>query len=94
VIADNSLHEETILEDAYEWLNTYLPCPPFSTSDWGSEAISWFKDSAGPSIKKMWDIVALLQEHDITVRLLKSKNPGKVLYEDEFQIVVREWKRL
>ncbi len=76
-----SLHEETSLEDAYAWLNAHLPCPPFSTSGWGPEAISWFKDTAGPSIQKMWEIV-------------RSKNPGKILYEDDFQVVVREWVRL
>jgi len=87
-------YEEIVLENAYAWLNANLPCPPFSTSGWGAEAVSWFKDAAGPSIEKMWDIVALLEEHDVVVRLLRSKNPGKILYEDDFQIVVYEWKRL
>jgi hypothetical protein len=87
-------HEEAVLQDAYAWLNTHLPCPPFKASGWGSTAVSWLKDTAGPSINKMWDIVALLEEHGVAVRLLRSKNPGKVLYEDDFQIVVREWKKL
>jgi hypothetical protein len=87
-------HEAARLERTYEWLNDHLPCPPFSTSDWGPEAISWFKDDAGPPIKKMWEIVALLREHGIPIRLLRSRNPGKILYEDRFQVVVREWKRL
>jgi len=29
----------------------------------------------------MWEIVALLREHGIAVRLLRSKNPGKIVYE-------------
>jgi hypothetical protein len=87
-------YQQAWLEDAYAWLNAHLPCPPFSTSDWGSEAVSWFKDTAEPSIKKMWEIVALLKEHGVAVRLLRSRNPGKILYEDDFQIVVREWRRL
>ena len=87
-------HQQASLDDAYAWLKTHLPCPPFSRSDWGPEAVCWFKDTAEPSIKKMWEIVALLKENDIAVRLLRSKNPGKIIYEDDFQIVVREWKRL
>ncbi|MET3843377.1 hypothetical protein [Bradyrhizobium sp. OAE829] len=87
-------YQQTCLEDAYAWLHAHLPCPPFSTSDWGPEAVSWFKDTAEPSIRKMWEIVALLKEHDVGVRLLRSCNPGKIVYEDDFQIVVREWKRL
>ena len=42
----------------------------------------------------MRDIVALLEKHDVAVRLLRSKNPGKILYEGDFQIVVYERKRL
>ena len=87
-------HQRASLNEAYAWLKTHLPCPPFSGSDWSPEAVCWFKDSAEPSIKKMWEIVALLKENDIAVRLLRSKNPGKIVYEDDFQVVVREWKRL
>ena len=73
-----------------------LPSPLSAILDeqLGPDAVSWFKDTAEPSIKKMWEIVALLKEHGIAVRLLRSKNPGKIVYEDDFQIVVREWKRL
>jgi hypothetical protein len=39
-------------------------------------------------------MVALLEEHDVRVRMLRSSNPGRVVYEDEFQIVVEEWNRL
>jgi len=42
----------------------------------------------------MWEIVTLLQEHGIAVRVLRSRNPGKILYDDEYQIVVKEWKHL
>jgi hypothetical protein len=34
------------LEETYQWLNEHLPCPPFSTSGWGREAVSWFNDNA------------------------------------------------
>ena len=36
----------------------------------------------------------LLKEHGVPVRMLRSENPGKVLYEDSYQIVVEEWKHL
>lgn len=87
-------HEAAVLEAAYEWLNRYLPCPPFSTSGWSREAVTWFRDDAEDSIGKMWEIVALLKEHGIPVRMLRSKSPGKVLYEDKYQVVVEEWKMI
>lgn len=43
---------------------------------------------------RMWEIALVLREHGVPVRMLRSKNPGKVLYEDPYQIVVEEWKRL
>lgn len=87
-------HQQACLDDAHVWLNTHLPVPPFSRSDWGPNVVCWFKDTADPSIKKMWEIVALLKENDIAVRLLRSRNPGKIVYEDDFQVVVRQWKHL
>lgn len=39
----------------------------------------------------MWEIVTLLKECGVPVRLLRSANPGKVVYEDDYQIVVEEW---
>jgi hypothetical protein len=42
----------------------------------------------------MWEIAHLLKEHDIPVRMLRSASPGKVLYEDFYQIVVEEWKHI
>jgi hypothetical protein len=87
-------HEVIRLEEVYEWLNANLPCPPFETAGWSRDAVTWFKDDAGESIRKLWDITSILREHGVPVRLLRSPNPGKVLYEDRFQVVVEEWKQL
>lgn len=89
-----SLDEEAQLEQTYEWFNAHLPCPPFSSSGWSRDAVTWFKDTATDSIRKMRVLAALLEQHGALVRMLRSKNPGKVLYEDPFQIVVEEWRSL
>ena len=85
-------HEIDQLEEIYDWLNTNLPCPPFETSGWPKECVSWFRPGAFEAIKKMWEIVILLREHDVPVRVIKSKMPGRCLYSDDFQIVVVEKK--
>jgi len=82
------------LEDTYSWLNENLPCPPFATAGWSRDAVAWFKDNAGDPVKRMWRLVSLLREHGVSVRLLRSKNPGKILYEDEYQVVVEEWRKI
>ena len=86
--------EEEQLEATYRWLNSNLPCPPFSSAGWSRNAVAWFKDSAAGSIQQMRMLAALLAQHDCPVRMLRSRNPGKVLYEDDHQVVVEEWKNL
>lgn len=87
-------HEEEQLRDTYDWLNSNLPCPPFSSSGWPRDAVTWFKDTATESIRRMRDLAVLLESHGLLVRMLRSNNPGKVLYEDHYQVVVEEWKAL
>lgn len=41
-----AVYEAERLESIYEWFNRNLPCPPFSSSGWTRDAVSWFKDSA------------------------------------------------
>ena len=88
------MYEAEQLEEIYEWFNANLPCPPFSTSGWSRDAVAWFKDSAKESIRRMRDLAILLESHGLLVRMLRSENPGKVLYEDRHQVVVMEWRNL
>jgi hypothetical protein len=87
-------YEDEQLESIYTWLNSHLPCPPFSTAGWPRDAVSWFKHTAKESIERMRSLAVVLEAHGKQVRVLRSANPGKILYEDPFQVVVEEWKRL
>ena len=87
-------HQISRLEETYAWFNANIPVPPFSSVGWPSDAVSWFRDAASEPIKRMWEIAALLKEHGISVRMLRSRNPGRILYEDAWQIVVEELKQL
>jgi hypothetical protein len=87
-------HEAEHLESLYEWFNNNLPCPPFETAGWSRDAVSWFKDTAKEPIKKMRELSIILDSHGLLVRTLRSERPGRVLYEDEYQIVVIENKSL
>jgi hypothetical protein len=82
------------LEEAYVWFSANLPVPPYSSSNWPRGAIAWFRDDAGEPISRMWEIASLLKEQGVPVRILLSANPGKILYQDAYQIVVEEWKKL
>ena len=86
--------ERVRLEASYEWLNEHVPVPPFSARRWPRDVVSWFKGDAVEPIARMWDLVAILRDHDVSTRMLRSRNPGKILYEDDLQVVVEEWKHL
>jgi hypothetical protein len=59
--------------------------PPFYRKK--SKAISWFKDSAQNHLAHIRGLVAILQHHGVSVRMLKTERVGYVVYEDEYQIV-------
>jgi hypothetical protein len=84
-------HESRWLEEIFDWLNENLPCPPFRrklrSGEWTKNAVSWFHDRAGEPLRRIWDIVAILEEHGTTVRLVTTHRPGKIVYSDWYQIV-------
>ncbi|HLW97511.1 MAG TPA: hypothetical protein VKR82_02615 [Candidatus Acidoferrales bacterium] len=52
-----------------------------------NKAISWFKDTACEHLSRIRDLVAILENHGISVQVLKTDKVGYVVYEDEYQIV-------
>jgi hypothetical protein len=84
-------YEVERLEEIYVWFNEHLPCPPFkekrTSGEWTADAVAWFRDDAREAISQMWEIVALLKEHGISVRFFQSESPGMIVYADDFQVV-------
>jgi hypothetical protein len=86
--------EHDWMVSSFDWFNDHLPVPPFSRADWPGDVVAWFKDDAHDAIRIAWDLVALLEEHGVPVRMLRSADPGRVVNEDDYQVVVEEWNRL
>ena len=91
-----SQYEEDHINEVKEWFNKYLNRPTsFSKakrSNPSKRALSWYKDKAQEHINKMWEMVAILEDHGINVEVLKTDNPGYIVYEDEFQVVAEPFK--
>ena len=86
-------YENAWLDQIFAWFNDNVPVPPYSSKDWPRDVAAWFKAKAAtPAISRIWDVIALLREHGKHVRILRSKNPGIVYYEDKMQIVVSEFR--
>ena len=73
-----------------KWFDAYLPKPD-KLSNAGNKkpaaiSLSWFKDTAKVDIKKIFELKEILNKYEIFVETLNSKNPGYIIYEDEFQV--------
>jgi hypothetical protein len=87
------LHEEELLDVTRRWFNKNLEKPkrftaskpPFYRKP--NKAISWFKDTARDHLTHVRDLVGILENHGISVQMLKTDRVGYVVYEDEYQIV-------
>ncbi|MFE6710684.1 hypothetical protein [Streptomyces sp. NPDC057695] len=51
-------------------------------------AVAWFKSSAIELVSRVDGYLELLAAHGVDCRRLESTNPGRIIYEDEYQVVV------
>ena len=91
-------HEKELHDSTRQWFNENLEKPtrftaskpPFYRKP--SKAISWFKDTAKDHLSHIRELVAILQNHGVSVRMLKTERVGYVVYEDEYQIVAEPFR--
>jgi len=55
-------------------------------------AISWFKDSAAEHIDRMRQMAQILESHGVAVTQSATTRPGKVEYEDAYQIAAEPFR--
>ncbi len=86
-------HEEDVVEELRQWFNKNLEVPDRFTAAKPpyyrkkKRAISWFKDTAHEHMSRIREMVAILENHDVAVRMMTSDRVGYVVYEDDYQIV-------
>jgi hypothetical protein len=86
-------YEDAHLQTVREWFNNHLEKPTrFTTAKppyyrKKSKGVSWFKDTAQEHIGHIREMVAILENHGVSVRMLKAERVGYVVYEDEYQVV-------
>ncbi len=82
-----SREDHARLVQLLEWFNAHLEIPRVLQEGEHERALSWFKAEAAEPIAKTWELVHLLRAHGVLVELLKTADPGHVLYEDDWQLV-------
>lgn len=81
---------------ANRWCDEIYPDP--STTDWtvydrtiNPGAQAWFKCSADHLLQKADEYLLLLARYDVDCHRVVSDNPGRLIYEDQVQVVVSPW---
>lgn len=81
-------YERDVLFDVLYWFNEHLSAPTrFSRNPMGSSrAICWFRSSAGEHIRKIYEMIAVMENHLLDVRMIKTELPGYIVYQDRYQV--------
>ena len=98
---DLSDYEREVLGDLLTWFEHNLEVPKrFNrTKSKGyyrraTKGVSWFKASARRHVSKMYRLAAILRDLGHNVTLIRTSNPGYLIYEDSQQGVAEPFNDL
>ena len=80
-------HEAARLAGDMDWLRRRLKVPAVLSRAGTHRAICWFHPQADEPIARVRSIVSLLELHGLHTRMVRTADPGTVLYEDDWQVV-------
>ena len=82
-----------------QWFEEHLDTPTrfnrTRSKGWYRRApkgISWLKPTAEAHLAKLRSLVAILEDHGFQVTMIKTRNPGYVVYEDDHQVVAEPFR--
>jgi hypothetical protein len=74
-----------------DWFNRHLPVPRLRCD---RHAVFWLRAECRDFVQRFWDLAGVLRENDVAVELLRTNNPGRVCYQDRFQVAAIPWRCL
>jgi hypothetical protein len=89
---DLSADEHEALRTALLWFNEHVPIPTALADPEHRRAISWFKPAAVEALQRMWQLKGLLDAHGHDIDVLRTADPGAVLYQDDLQVIAKPRK--
>jgi hypothetical protein len=82
--------ESRRFEALRQWFNLRLPVPHRFRRSKGRQAhrpaICWFKADAAEHLGRVRELAALLEQHGIPTRVLRTRRPGYLVFEDKYQV--------
>jgi len=82
-----SPHDADQINRHIEWLKTHLRSPDLHGEDY--RAIFWFKDTAHEPMQRIWAIKPYIEAYGYWINVVKSWNPGRIIYEDGWQVAAK-----
>lgn len=90
-LEDTSQYAIDLILEQRKWFNKNLPRPhKFSRSRKPHAleiALSWYRPSATEFIERSRVLANLLSDQIFPITMVKSLNPGVIVYEDDYQVV-------
>ncbi len=86
------------LRELLDWFNDHLPCPDNGSFTVRSRkrrqpvGICWFRGDAAEMVGNAHLMAAMLKECDIPISQIATRNPGQLLYRDDYQVVAKPYK--
>jgi hypothetical protein len=93
-LLDSATLDASAADDAARilaWFNRHLPVPYLGREH--RRAVFWFRREWNYMIQRLWELAVLLNQHGVGAELVHSADPGRVCYEDLFQIAAIPWRR-
>jgi hypothetical protein len=90
-------YERSRMAELLSWFDCNLRVPErFSRSrrSCDYQAICWFKPSANEHIRQMRELTWILEENHVFIRVIRTRRPGYIVYEDETQIAAEPFRDL
>ena len=81
------------LQKNLAWLKINLKSPDVLDKDENSRAISWFTPSAKKPLDRIWAIKSILEDFGYHIDVIKTKDPGVIIYRDGWQVVAKPRRR-
>lgn len=82
--------DRSALESTIDWFRKHLDAPKRHSNsrkpNAAPNAISWFRDSAGEHIQRMYELSAILGKYGVPCDVIRCERPGVIVYRDAFQI--------
>jgi hypothetical protein len=87
-------YEYKAIMECIDWFGRHLRNPyryRLKPERLAYQSICWFRSTATEHLRHAWEMVALMEEHDVFLRMIRTEMPGYILYEDEAQVLAHPY---